>query len=497
VGRTRRLTIGASCLLALVAAACMPYFPDGATLSTTALGPLVTLTWTGALEEDDGQEVAYYAIEVDGVVVDTIDDPATSCVLTGLAASTSYDLGVTAYDDVGAWSGRIEDSPLGKLETTYATPATGGAGATMDCVSTTDTDGDRLPNAVENNSGTYVSAAQTGSNPSSADSDGDGLRDGDEVLGTTAGLNLPAMGTRPTKKNILFEFDWFNDNLDPGICGAHSHQPSATAVGSVATAFANSPVTNPDGTTGITMIGDYGQGGLFAGGNLIADPDGVIAGGVNNVDFQTHKAANFAANREGYFHYTLLPHRYGTNSTSSGQAELPGDDLIVSLYCYGSNGNVANTILHEVGHNLLLRHGGNVDTPNYKPNYNSVMNYKYQFPGVDSNCTPAGDGVLDYSRGTRISLNENALVEANGTCGAGFPVDWNGNSVIDGAAYARDINVDGNLIGDGAFSTLTDFNDWANIQLGWVVDGDGAPVEEPEIISEQPVPVEAQIPMTD
>ena len=62
---------------------------------------------------------------------------------------------------------------------------------------------------------------------------------------------------------------------------------------------------------------------------------------------------------------------------------MNGDDLIVSLYCAGSDGNVANTILHEVGHNLGLRHGGNVDC-NYKPNYNSVMNYRYQFPGVNT-----------------------------------------------------------------------------------------------------------------
>ena len=47
-----------------------------------------------------------------------------------------------------------------------------------------------------------------------------------------------------------------------------------------------------------------------------------------------------------------MPHRYNTTSGSSGQAEICGDDLIVSLQCYGSDVNVANTIMHEVGHNL-------------------------------------------------------------------------------------------------------------------------------------------------
>ena len=67
---------------------------------------------------------------------------------------------------------------------------------------------------------------------------------------------------------------------------------------------------------------------------------------------ETTRQPIFAANRNGYFHYVLLPHRYNTNSNSSGQAEVQGDDLIVSLYCANSNTNVANTIMHEVGHNL-------------------------------------------------------------------------------------------------------------------------------------------------
>jgi len=251
----------------------------------------------------------------------------------------------------------------------------------------------------------------------------------------------------------------------------------------VTTAFANSTVTNPDGTTGIRMHHDFGQGGLFTGGNLIADADGVIAGGVNNTDFQSYKNANFASNRRGYFHYVLLPHRYNTNSGSSGQAELPGNDLIVSLYCFGSTDNVAHTIMHELGHNLNLQHGG-FESCNWKPNYNSVMNYKYQFPGADNNCTPPGDGVLDYSRGTRIALNENALNENLGICGSPS-WDWNGNSVIENPVVF-DLNRDDNGVVDNtscaaALTTLQDSNDWANVIFTGLSDVDGAPVRRPVV----------------
>ena len=48
-------------------------------------------------------------------------------------------------------------------------------------------------------------------------------------------------------------------------------------------------------------------------------------------------------------------------------------------------------LMHELGHNLGLRHGGGDDI-NDKPNYTSVLNYRYTFTGVPP------DGRSDYSR---------------------------------------------------------------------------------------------------
>ena len=52
-----------------------------------------------------------------------------------------------------------------------------------------DTDGDGLSDAVETNTGIYLSATNTGSNPLMADTDGDGLNDGAEVTALPAALN--------------------------------------------------------------------------------------------------------------------------------------------------------------------------------------------------------------------------------------------------------------------------------------------------------------------
>jgi hypothetical protein len=340
-----------------------------------------------------------------------------------------------------------------------------------------DTDQDGLLDSVETNTGTFVSTTNTGTNPNDPDTDDDGISDGDETLGTSSGLNLPAMGANPVHKNIFLEYDWFVDSLE---CATHSHRPTPQSISLVSAAFANAPVQNPDGTTGITLINDYGQGGAFSGGNLINDADGVLTGGVNDTEYVNYKSVNFAANRLGYFHYVILPHQYNTNSYSSGQAQVVGDSLIVSLYCANSDQNVANTIMHELGHNLGLLHGGNEYT-NYKPNYNSVMNYEYQFPGVDTDCQRGGDGLLDYSRNTRITLNESALVESAGMCG-NVAIDWNLNGQIDASAVSTDIN------SDSMTSILSDNDDWSTLVYKWRSNFAGRAVASTVVDCDNPAP---------
>ena len=116
------------------------------------------------------------------------------------------------------------------------------------------------------------------------------------------------------------------------------------------------------------------------------------------------------------------------------------------------------------------------------------MNYQFQLPGIDTTCDGIGDGVLSYSAGTRAALNEFSLLETDGICN-GVDKDWNGNSIIDAVPVAVDIN------GDGGGSTLTDYNDWANLVFGGLTDSDGAAVFEDrdrELINDQPVPLSAR-----
>jgi len=234
----------------------------------------------------------------------------------------------------------------------------------------------------------------------------------------------------------------------------------------VVSVFANAPLANPDGSTGIHAVLDHGQGGGLDGGNRI---DGFSADlpGAFDATYQAIRDANFDPARRGYFRYVLLPHRYNGGSSSSGYAELVGDDAIVSMGCTLEDDWFANTIIHELGHLLGLHHGG-FEACNGKPNYNSLMNYRYQFNGIDADCTASGGNVADLSRGERVLIDEKDVDEHQGVCGAPA-IDWNGDGSLD-AGLALDLNP-GHAASCGQdLRPLSDFDDWGNLTFLGLLD---------------------------
>lgn len=69
--------------------------------------------------------------------------------------------------------------------------------------------------------------------------------------------------------------------------------------------------------------------------------------------------------------------------------------------------------MHELGHNLGLLHGGD-ENQNNKPNYISVMRYGLQMGLVEYVNGVPGSTFIDYEWVTRPTLDETALVEADG-----------------------------------------------------------------------------------
>jgi len=82
--------------------------------------------------------------------------------------------------------------------------------------------------------------------------------------------------------------------------------------------------------------------------------------------------------------------------------------------------NVGGTFMHELGHNLGLHHGGGSaidgsaeDTPTFKPNFLSVMNYKFQLVGIQ-----VADAIGSYMPKTCTSDRD---CPADARCHSGTP----------------------------------------------------------------------------
>jgi hypothetical protein len=383
---------------------------------------------------------------------------------------------------------------------------------------------------------------------SAADSDGDGLSDDAETCGLDTNsdgsydLNLSALGANPNHKDIFLELDTM-----PG------QAPTQAGIRQLKQAFAAAPVSvggvaNPDGLPGINLWVDTGTqsdptaaedggfpgscgDGVDNGGDGLVDgndPDCFIGdnlgGGnqlptssicdVNIAAFVTAKNANFAANRWPAFHYAISAVGCDVdldgNIDSGGWGESGGNDFIEYNHDPG-------TIMHELGHNLNLLHGGNVND-NCKPNYVSVMNYDHQF-GIPQ---AGGGSIIDFSpprfaggRGAaplgnlvENDLDDNAVLDGTDatnrfifTDPAGrkvqaplnLGVNWNSDTDPPFESNQA-INVDtANTAGNPAAcantatnSTLTGHDDWSNMRLDFRSFADSAdgvfnpPLSEPE-----------------
>lgn len=266
------------------------------------------------------------------------------------------------------------------------------------------------------------------------DLDNDGLSDyiespsfpdRDEVFCNTTTLPHTCAYPDLLTKDIYVEIDWMKDPV-----ANKTYKPSTTQLGLVADMFDEE---------GINIHFDTGE---YGGGNELDDYDATLRrDNVDTIpDFADYKnggdgiSSNFDPNRLGIWRYMIYGKNYSTSSgpsTSSGWAEVMGDDLFISgevaenSHLVGSGDrNVARTIAHELGHGLCLsgtrayleqdgqcvfkgidnRTGSpEVNDPDAYYNledYVSVMNYRYQLLSID-----IGLGDINYSHGSNSSTN--------------------------------------------------------------------------------------------
>lgn len=326
-------------------------------------------------------------------------------------------------------------------------------------------------------------------------------------------LDLTQMFADPRQKTLYVEVDVANGQ----------NFPSSVAT-MVEAAFDDAPVDNPDGTQGIELVIMIDETDLPVAAVWATDASGWAP------DFDALKAVHFgldswngqpngAEKRKAW----RLVSRYcivgrDIDDGSDGTGEIGGNDLFLTPdgITNLSTENYAALFMHELGHNLGLRHGGH-DNVNGKPNYVSVMNYLLSAKFAWN--TPFWR--LDYSR-DKIEpiLNEIALDETvgiqpssehpgvfmpfgvDGPGGtrqiafahhAGIPVDWNGDGHADHPTAVQDLNYFGPNAAFAAFASpsfnddMKGHDDWENIELPIGFNGEFADAQHGVLPEEAPV----------
>lgn len=405
------------------------------------------------------------------------------------------------------------------------------------------------------------------------DSDGDGLLDVWETAGVdvdedgTIDLNLPALGADPQHKDLFLELDYvagqapdrqdiqamkaafaaapvnnpdataginlwvdtgnlvdnsvqegaplgtctdgidnggdgFIDAADPdcqNVAGGRNYLETSTEdapAGNCADGLDNDGDGNIDANDPTCLVGDN-----LGGGNAVTRPIGCL-----DAAFYTSKATNFAANRRLVFRYAVSGHSGDSSPCGGGRGEIGGNDFVEFNHDGG-------TIMHELGHNVNLRHGGDVDD-NCKPNFVSVMNYDIQF-GINR---AGGGGIIDYSPPRRAfngstrgvaplsplienMLNEGTILDATDANnrfvfvdGTGQKVqnqlnqqvDWNGDGDTNDSPGSMPpigpVNIDtggttgrpANCVNTVTNDTLNGHNDWGVLSIPFLQFGDSA-----------------------
>jgi len=382
-----------------------------------------------------------------------------------------------------------------------------------------DMDGDGLSDDEERAIGTLTTHPDT---------DGDGLLDGWEVNGLESHGRLeplPAYGASPLRKDVFVEIDWMTtDEASAQVSAVIAYQAAAD----IQRAFRRSG-------TGIEIHFDLGAGIEDLIPEHLIEPDvdldqfhdepdtekvipyqsvfparptcGPGSGELSLYDVYMG-GRFFRPSRRNLFYYAVIVEAGRPVSeqrtepvTSRSFADDFEDDLArrdqliasgVHVVCISrkpapdispelARYHYSVSLFHELGHAFGLGHGGAIlgvgwDNNNYKPNYPSIMNYRYQHCGVD---IQDGIPVMDLSRGKlRVPLYETALDESAGMgdlpskhlleClglrsleNQAFPsnVDWNDDGFLGEGPISRDLNDNGELDA----RAHTDHDDWGKL----------------------------------
>lgn len=300
-----------------------------------------------------------------------------------------------------------------------------------------------------------------------ADTDGDALPDRWETGNGASGdyENLAPLGADPNRKDVFVHLDYMDGCKPP--------------------AGWEKPAIQVFAKHGIALHVDSGPDSINADGQPWGSRS--RAGAIpkqDNIDlwgaFDALKDTNFVpSNRRRAFHYAALVNEFDHGDGGLAR-NIPEADFLFSACSVpswlkiGLKRYVTAVFVHELGHNLGLRHGGDEDM-NGKPNYYGIMNYYWTYRGGVGETPNVAEP--EYSRSTRPEIDERRVDErvpqvlpVAWNCPGSKPqeieyelgrgtstIDWDCDGIRDEPPYRTNLN---SSFGLGE-TVIKGFNDWA------------------------------------
>lgn len=216
-----------------------------------------------------------------------------------------------------------------------------------------DSDGDGLDDGIE--------LSRYDTDPTSGDTDGDGLADGKEVSAD------PAMSAAdPARFDVFVELDYMV-----------GERPAEAAIDRLVEAFADAPVENPDGSTGIALHVEVDDAVPRHTGTSFPERDRIMA---DHMDYDG----------KGYHYAVAVVDAAHGSKDVYGFSSIGGNNGAMVVERFDRPQAQANHVMHELGHSLGLGSSAfrGIDSTEFSyGEYSSVMNYN------------SGRDVLGYSSG--------------------------------------------------------------------------------------------------
>jgi hypothetical protein len=317
-----------------------------------------------------------------------------------------------------------------------------------------------------------------------ADSDGDALPDSWETGSAPSGgyQNLAPLGADPNRKDVFVHADYM----------AGCKPPDGWAQSAIQIFALHGIALHVDAGPDSINASYQPWNALSQAGEILHQPNLPIWGDA----FDRLKDTHFiGSDRRRAFHYMVFIDKFtaaGREYPTGGQSRGFGDADFVVATCHdpGLQGVdrkrwTTGTFVHELGHNLGLRHGGNDDIVG-KPNYYGIMNYfwgwfggttlpiRLRQPGVSGRMPDFSESTRPEIDTTHVDERAPQIMPTAWICPGKFGnpidiryqfgsgtalVDWNCNGVEGERPYSADLN--GSHWSDDSDHVLTGFNDWA------------------------------------